>query len=177
MKIKRLGVLAAMAIAILGAIVPVRFANANYMNHFPPQNCPYYNSTEHQPYVGGTDYCNYGALQYVFPDSGNEQIFVIGTDFSVWTRWEVSGFFGRSLSDWQDLRGTIIHASPSDYNPHNFCGTASPHGTLTLWVKGTDRNWWKSTRDVATGAWTSLDTGWAKTSYSNPCAGDFIAGF
>ena len=40
MKIKRLAVLAAMAIAILGAIVPVRFANANYMNHFPPSKLP-----------------------------------------------------------------------------------------------------------------------------------------
>jgi hypothetical protein len=174
MKIKRLAVLAAMAIAILGAIVPVRFANADYMIHslpFPPETCPHYNSTEHLIYFGGTDYCNYGTLEYVFPHSENTQIFVIGTDFSVWTRWEVSGFFGTSLSDWQNLRGTIIHASPSDYNIYNFCGTASPHGTLTLWVKGTDRNWWKSTRNVETGAWTSLDTGWAKTSYSNPCAG------
>src|SRR3954452_1622279 len=89
-KIKRVTVLAAMVIATLGLIVPFRFANTTRLWHHgwaeTPTPCNHYNSTTYLPYYGGTYYCKYGYLTHQFPNEGSQQAFVIGTDFSVWTK-------------------------------------------------------------------------------------------
>jgi hypothetical protein len=116
-----------MALAILGTIVPVRSANAvpsfaGYIHElgYRWSDCPNYNSrkslTTFWGRFGGTNYCRYGVLEYAFPNDETIQEFVIGTDYSVWTKWQNNYLWGivTRQSSWVDLGGTIVHAQSDD---------------------------------------------------------------
>lgn len=58
--------------------------------------------TTSDPLWGGTYYCGYGRRSYNFTD-GTYQVFVIGTDYAVWTKWRKNG----NYSKWVSLGGRI----------------------------------------------------------------------
>jgi hypothetical protein len=84
--------LVSLTVGLLSAVLPVGIASAVDK------------SVCHLPVYGGNYYCGYGSQSYRFSD-GTLQVFVIGTDFSVWTRWQKNG----QLSNWVSLGGKIRH--------------------------------------------------------------------
>jgi hypothetical protein len=102
------------------------------------------------PTFGGTYYCKFGEEFLLFND-GTLEIFVIGTDYAVWTRWRnPSG----GLSGWVSLSGQIDHSG----NANDLTVCWAPLRTLpTVNIRGTDSSWWDRTRQ-ATGVWTA----WAR---------------
>ena len=97
---------------------------------------------------GGTFYCYPDVLDAVYwvkPD-GYPQVFVIGSDKSVWTRWSSAS----GTSGWKDYGGTC--------RP-NYGLTASSSGwRITVACVGTDSAWWHRTRN-ADGNWTAWTKG------------------
>ncbi|MFB7268070.1 hypothetical protein ACFCXH_38925, partial [Streptomyces nojiriensis] len=53
--------------------------------------------------LGGDYICEYGEAWMTYP-AGNRQVFIVGTDFAVWTRWQ---YAGGSWSDWTSMGGTV----------------------------------------------------------------------
>lgn len=108
--------------------------------------------TTSDPLFGGNYYCGYGKRSFSFSD-GTYQIFVIGTDYSVWTRWRKSGDYSR----WVDMGGKIraSHAS-ADF------GITSCGGQPILGVVGTNNRWYGNPRysNGTWGGWVQAD-GWA----------------
>ena len=98
---------------------------------------------------GGRFICDYGFDAYSFPN-GTLQIFVIGPDYAVYTRWRT----GTTLSAWVNLGGQVKrgeYSSPwvtgSGYSP-----TINVYGNtagLVLYTR---------TRSSSTGAWSA----WAR---------------
>lgn len=102
------------------------------------------------PPFGGRYYCKYEEEFLQFSD-GTVQIFVIGTDYSVWTSW-IRG--SGPASAWVSLGGQIHHSG--DANDLEVC--ALPLRSLpTVNIRGTDNGWWDRTRQN-NGAWTA----WAR---------------
>ncbi|MFH9422860.1 hypothetical protein [Streptomyces sp. NPDC017529] len=93
--------------------------------------------------LGGDYICEYGEAWATFPD-GSKQVFIIGSDFAVWTRWGS----GNSWSNWQSLGGGARSGVRVDGN-----GTWTP----TIGVVGNDGDRWYRHR-LASGTWT----GWSK---------------
>src|SRR5689334_17151906 len=109
--------------------------------------------TTSDPLWGGTYYCGYGRRSYAFTD-GTYQIFVIGTDYSVWTRWRKSGNYSR----WVDMGGSIRGShTATDFR------LANCDGQPGLGVVGTNNTWYSNTRR-SNGGWT----GW-KYYFSSFC--------
>jgi hypothetical protein len=100
----------------------------------------------HDPAFGGNYYCGYGLRDFYFGD-GTYQIFVIGTDFAVWTRWRKQGFYEL----WYDMGGEIRHTFASGDFARITCGSQP-----IIQVVGTDNRWWSNARRT-NGTWT----GWA----------------
>lgn len=114
----------------------------------------------HSPTFGGDYYCGYTKgpehypLSYIFPDK-TWQVFVIGKDFSVWTRWAtydpLFGYLPKNYSNWVSLGGQIRKTySPSDFGLGD-CG-----GHPYVVVNGLDNKLWSRYRQDS-GVWT----GWA----------------
>ncbi|MEU4208935.1 hypothetical protein AB0F13_02830 [Streptomyces sp. NPDC026206] len=53
--------------------------------------------------LGGDYICEYGEAWITYP-AGNRQVFIIGTDFAVWTRWQ---YAGGSWSEWTSFGGKL----------------------------------------------------------------------
>jgi hypothetical protein len=96
------------------------------------------------PTYGGRYYCAYGTKSYRLPD-GTLQVFVIGTDFSVWTRWQKNG----RLSNWVSLGGKIR----STYNRSDFGLDSCAHKPVVV-IEGLDHRSWYRIRQ-ANGVWTN----------------------
>ncbi|WP_030670227.1 hypothetical protein [Streptomyces rimosus] len=96
------------------------------------------------PGHGGSYICEYGIAWQTFPNGG-KQVFVVGTDFSVWTRY---GFEGGDWSNWESMGGVARSGVRIDGN-----GTWNP----TISVVGSDGVRWYRHR-LDTGSWT----GWSK---------------
>lgn len=98
---------------------------------------------------GGGFYCastdpDHGAIWYEFPN-GTEEVFVVGLDWSVWTRWNnTSG----GLSAWTSLGGQVEHTEP-------VIGLSGSSWGVTLVVFGTNGDYYYDTRsDSPSGGWT-----------------------
>ncbi|MEU8927303.1 hypothetical protein AB0D10_41365 [Kitasatospora sp. NPDC048545] len=86
-----------------------------------------------------------GTATYYFRD-GRQEVFVIGTDHAVWTRWtDKSG----NKSGWLSFGGTFT-------GPVSVLATDMGQGNFEVGAVGTDGHIWSRVRDV-NGNWT----GWA----------------
>lgn len=106
----------------------------------------------HDARYGGSYYCGYGK-QYAYFSTGTEQLFVIGTDFSVWTRWTNPN---GSISNWVNLGGKIRRS----YSSYDFNVDFVKNGNLWVMVVGTDNAWWYKIRYAGSGTWS----GWRRWS-------------
>jgi hypothetical protein len=103
----------------------------------------------HDASFGGNYYCGYGLRDFYFRD-GTYQIFVIGTDFGIWTRWRAQGFYEL----WYDMGGEIRHSYAAADFRRITCGSQP-----IVLVMGTDNRWWSNARRT-NGSWT----GWMRGS-------------
>ncbi|MFC5144810.1 hypothetical protein [Streptomyces aureoversilis] len=94
--------------------------------------------------LGGDYICEYGEAWLTYP-AGNRQVFVIGTDFAVWTRWQ---YAGGSWSEWTSFGGKLRSAVRVEGN-----NTWTP----TISAVGDDGNRWYRHR-LNSGSWT----GWQR---------------
>ncbi|GGX36606.1 hypothetical protein GCM10010297_67350 [Streptomyces malachitofuscus] len=97
---------------------------------------------------GGSFYCYPKVLHAVGwnkPD-GHPQVFVIGTDKSVWTRWSSAS----GTSGWKDYGGTC--------RPEYGLDARSSGWTIKVACVGTDHSWWHRKRN-ANGKWTNWTKG------------------
>lgn len=97
---------------------------------------------------GGNWYCLGTGIDVVYwnkPD-GYPQVFVTGTDRSVWTRWSSSS----GTSSWLDMGGVC--------NPNYGLPANSNGWSITIACVGTDNNWWHNTRSTS-GSWTGWQRG------------------
>jgi len=94
---------------------------------------------------GGTFYCGYGE-RFAILSSGVEQLFVVGTDYAVWTRWHRTD---GSYSSWTSLGGEVNHTVSTS----NFviCYPANLHVN----VKGTNGSYYYKTRFESSGSWST----------------------
>jgi hypothetical protein len=110
----------------------------------------------YNPPWNGTFICAYGYEWWTF-SSGVTQLFVIGTDYSVWTRWNRAD---GSMSSWVDLGGTIWNDNTETNREYLLtitdC-TADPQQPI-LGIQGTNKEWYYNNRK-SNGDWT----GWART--------------
>ncbi|MFJ3876162.1 hypothetical protein ACIPW5_01730 [Streptomyces sp. NPDC090077] len=90
--------------------------------------------------LGGDYICEYGEAWQTFPN-GTRQVFIVGTDFAVWTRWNNTG---GGWSDWQSLGGTVRSGVRIEGN-----NTWTP----TISVVGMDGERWYRHR-LNSGSWT-----------------------
>ncbi|MEU0248341.1 hypothetical protein ABZ192_29255 [Streptomyces sp. NPDC006235] len=90
---------------------------------------------------GGNIHGQYGCTEYDLPN-GEQQVFGIGTDGAIWTRWSRTN---GTLSSWTSMggqgRSTVV---------------AEGWGwAITLKVRGTDGNWWYNNRSgTPSGGWS-----------------------
>ncbi|MFI9204302.1 hypothetical protein [Streptomyces sp. NPDC053048] len=94
--------------------------------------------------LGGDYICEYGEAWMTYPE-GNRQVFVIGTDFAVWTRWQ---YAGGGWSDWNSFGGKLRSGVRIDGN-----NTWTP----TISAVGDDGERWYRHR-LSSGSWT----GWQR---------------
>ncbi|MBD0676692.1 hypothetical protein [Streptomyces sp. CBMA156] len=90
---------------------------------------------------GGTFLCGgaygEGAVTYYFRD-GRQEVFVIGTDHAVWTRWtDKSG----TKSGWLSMGGVFT-------GPVGISATDMGYGNFEIAAKGTDGRTWARVRDT-----------------------------
>ncbi|MFF4262482.1 hypothetical protein ACFY7Y_16730 [Streptomyces virginiae] len=90
--------------------------------------------------LGGDYICEYGEAWMTYP-AGNRQVFIVGTDFAVWTRWQ---FAGGSWSEWTSMGGTVRSGVRIDGN-----NTWNP----TISIVGMDGERWSRHR-LTSGSWT-----------------------
>ncbi|CAM5470364.1 hypothetical protein [Streptomyces tanashiensis] len=90
---------------------------------------------------GGNVVAGYGCSEYALPN-GEEQVFGVGTDGAVWTRWSRTN---GTLSSWTSLGGQARSSV-----------SAEGYGwAITLSVIGTDGNWWYNNRGgTSSGGWS-----------------------
>jgi hypothetical protein len=101
---------------------------------------------------GGTFYCQDGDSSpnwYQMPN-GYWQVFVVGTDDAVWTRWEVPG----GLSSWTSLGGQC----PDDFH-YVFIADVNPSNGWNWAIACTSGGYWFDSRTgVPNGSWTGWKT-------------------
>ena len=115
------------------------------------------------PHLGGQFFCENvndpgsGEAWWTFPD-GTEQVFVIGTDFAVWTRWQ--NFNGGPWVSWATMHGQATEAPVLFYNEmtQKYYQSAGGIWTPEIVVTGTDAKHWNRHRTSA-GAWTPWTQG------------------
>ncbi|MGZ9928661.1 hypothetical protein ACXNSR_02085 [Streptomyces sp. NC-S4] len=90
--------------------------------------------------LGGDYICEYGEAWMTYP-AGNRQVFIVGTDFAVWTRWQ---YAGGSWSDWTSMGGTVRSGVRIEGN-----NTWNP----TISIIGMDGERWSRHR-LNSGSWT-----------------------
>ncbi|MFD5412108.1 hypothetical protein ACFV4Q_13615 [Streptomyces nojiriensis] len=90
--------------------------------------------------LGGDYICEYGEAWLTYP-AGNRQVFIVGTDFAVWTRWQ---YAGGSWSEWTSMGGTVRSGVRIDGN-----NTWNP----TISIVGMDGERWSRHR-LSSGSWT-----------------------
>ena len=96
------------------------------------------------PVWGGNRICAYSLHDFTLPD-GTRHMFVIGTDYSVYTKWKRPN---GTYSSWVNMGGQIRRSySVSDFRV-NACGTQP-----VIRVVGTDNRWYFKARRTS-GSWT-----------------------
>ena len=113
----------------------------------------------HDPLLGGSFFCDpsvgpsSGEAWWTFPN-GTKQLFVIGTNNAVWTRWDnTSG----NWSSWTSMGGIAISFPPRFYINGAFQQNGGGTYTPDLTVIGADHGVWHRTRggDGVWDAWTA----------------------
>ncbi|MCC3776146.1 hypothetical protein [Streptomyces sp. UNOB3_S3] len=94
---------------------------------------------------GGSYICEYGKKTIKFPN-GQQQIFVIGTDYAVWTTYD---YENGDWSAWESMGGTLRSGITVKGE-----GTWNP----TISATGTDGNQWSRHR-LDSGIWTPWTRG------------------
>ena len=115
----------------------------------------------HDPQLGGTFYCDLnlgyksGEAVWQFPNS-MIQIFVIGTNGAVWTRWTLpsGGWAG-----WTSMGGVAIGWPPKFYSGGKFIQQGNGSYTPDLTVLGADNGVWHRQRS-ASGNWSPWQAGY-----------------
>jgi hypothetical protein len=129
------------ALQLLGSSA---IADAASADPVPPQSVATPSSTEsfctHRQ-LGGRFICEYGEIWHRFPN-GTWQYFVIGTDYSIWTKWSRTN---GTVSSWTSMGGKVRSGVYIFYD-----GTWTP----TIAVIGTDGNWFYRDRGTS-GTWTA----------------------
>ena len=92
---------------------------------------------------GGTYYCGYGERNFTF-SNGTYEVWVIGTDYSIWTRWRSNG----SYSSWVNQGGQIRRSYASGDFVRITCGS-----NPIIEVVGTDNRWYSNARRTD-GSWS-----------------------
>ncbi|MGW7008195.1 hypothetical protein ACWGCW_36755 [Streptomyces sp. NPDC054933] len=134
-KLLKAVVLAAVAASSVGLAVPAQAAPARV-------------GVCHDPRFGGNFYCDssdstHGEFTWYLPNN-TQQVFVVGTNWSVWTRWS---YRDGSLSSWTNLGGQVDHHNPW-VHWRSIAGWS-----VTIDVTGTDGGLWYDTR-YADGTWS-----------------------
>ncbi|MFF5705059.1 hypothetical protein ACFY7H_21510 [Streptomyces sp. NPDC012794] len=94
----------------------------------------------HVPGLGGDYICEYGEAWQTFPN-GQRQVFIVGSDFAVWTRYN---YTNGDWSSWQSLSGKARSGVRIEGN-----NTWTP----TISVVGMDGDRWYRHR-LTSGTWT-----------------------
>ncbi|WP_051711652.1 hypothetical protein [Streptomyces sp. NRRL S-350] len=94
-------------------------------------------------YLCGGEFGQPGMAEYAFRD-GRREVFVIGTDHAVWTRWTDTS--GRK-SAWTSLGGYMVGGI-------GIIATDTGGGNFEIGAKGTDGHLWGRSR-AASGSWTA----------------------
>ncbi len=94
---------------------------------------------------GGERYCNYTVGWNGFSD-GSEQVYVVGTDYAVWTRWITAG---GTLSRWVSLGGKV---KQGDFRSVTMAGTGNVP-TVKVIGTTTPSRWYCRTR-ATSGSWS-----------------------
>jgi len=102
-------------------------------------------STCTDPEYGGTFYCGYGEW-VVTLSSGVEQVFVVGTDYAVWTKWHRTN---GTYSSWTSLSGEVNHS----VSTNNF--VVCYPSNLYVNVKGTSGQYYYKSRSESSGSWST----------------------
>ena len=103
---------------------------------------------------GGQNYCNYRTPLHYFPN-GTVQVFVVGTDYAVWTKWRL---LNGAFSSWVSLGGQVRRGNPADlgdiaYNRPTVYGLAA---VPEVWVYGNTTGApveFSRVRNPSTGVW------------------------
>ncbi|MFJ9648894.1 hypothetical protein ACWEPM_33810 [Streptomyces sp. NPDC004244] len=131
--ILRRSALAATALALAGAALTAGTANA--------APAPAASGYCHVSGLGGDYICEYGESWHTYPN-GQRQVFIIGTDFAIWTRWNDSN---GNWSGWESMGGRAASGVRVEGNK-----TWNP----TISHVGTDGDRWYRHR-LNSGSWTN----------------------
>jgi hypothetical protein len=138
---RRLG-MAAAGLAVVGATLGLAPTAALAS---PGQKCSL-------PTWGGSYLCDYGVRSSQITSS-IQQVFVIGPDFAVWSRWRN----GSTYSAWTSMGGQILH----DYDPADWDRWNCGGGSVILNVVGTNGYWYYNQRGTgAGGRWSGWHQGY-----------------
>lgn len=102
---------------------------------------------------GGRFYCGYGVGYQLMPN-GVEEVWVIGTDYSVWTRWRTPNGTLHPSNGWHSQGGKV---RVGDHRSITMTGGGY---TPTVWVVGIDNpaHWWWNARS-SNGTWSGWKRG------------------
>lgn len=133
------GLLVTLALVAVTAATPVSRASAA-----AAAECVQESTIVQGVEFNGRRLCHYRVAANNFPD-GTLQIFVVGTDHAVWTRWIT---WDGGMSSWRTLGGKVMHG---DTQSISMGGTRAVPTVKVIGNEPAGR-WWCNTRAVS-GAW------------------------
>lgn len=83
-------------------------------------------------YFGGASLCNYHVAWYRFPDL-TYQVFVVGTDYGVWTRWLDDDGTLHPSTGWYNMGGQVKRGNPANLSDRAY---ESP------WIENMNVSWY-----------------------------------
>ena len=152
------GALLTVGLVVGGGVASASAATASPATHAAPAVTTGFC---HDPVLGGTFYCDTssgyasGEARWQFPNH-TWQLFVIGTNGAVWTRWtNTSG----DWSSWTSMGGVAIGWPPLFYSGGSFHQSGGGSYTPDLTVLGADNGVWHRQRS-ASGNWSPWQAGY-----------------
>ncbi|MEU9038453.1 hypothetical protein AB0D45_26640 [Streptomyces sp. NPDC048352] len=136
LSIVRASALAASTLALVGVALTGAAAAAPAQGQAPAAAAGYC----HVSGLGGDYICEYGEAWLTYPN-GQRQVFIVGTDFAVWTRYS---FAGGGWSEWVSMGGSVRSGVRVE---------GGNSWTPTISVVGMDGERWYRHR-LSSGSWT-----------------------
>jgi hypothetical protein len=106
---------------------------------------------------GGIFECTYSMKVHTF-SNGVVQVWVIGTDWAVWTKWM---YPNGQMTDWQSMGGIAYHGQAHIVSG-DFALCKPPEvysGSVALRLRGQNGSWYYNSRPPS-GYWTGWREGW-----------------